>query len=561
MEPRPGTSRTARVLSVPVLAVLLISAWPTLASASESPEGGREFTVAGTGDLLIHGPVHEAAATGGGESGGDYDFSPMFEQVGPVLGAADLSICHLEVPLSEDNSDLSGYPMFMGPRELAGDIAGAGYDACSTASNHSVDQGRAGVESTLAALDEAGVAHAGTARTEQEARQPRLHDAGGVTVGHISYTYGLNGLPLPEPWMVDLLDGDRILADARAARAAGAEFVVASLHWGGEYDPEPTGEQRELAERLLTDGAVDLILGHHAHVIQPIERIDDRVVVYGLGNFLSNQSADCCPAATQDGLIAVAHVRETAPGEFRVREVGAVPTWVDRDGGYVITDVASELAGEPTRARREVLETSLERTQSVLGDTGQDGLTQLVSGEDLAGELDRASLALEGDVESHEVFKRLPSHEELRLPVVDEHHRRSCEAVVVARHRMVVGPGGGHREEITLLEVLRHGDARAEHVAALAVLAHDGDQALRGGTRSVSCVSERVASAVEGMAGVIGHPPVHAHVGPLPRHVLHGADPVDGAARRCGDGAPRLHTEPDRTEPCLLARHNDRPTD
>ncbi len=345
----------------------------------------RSFTVAATGDLLIHSPVWGSAAgfaAGSGEDG--YDFRPMFEQVAPVLEAADLSVCHLEVPLSPDSQALSGFPLFNAPWQLAPAVADAGYDTCSTASNHSVDQGSQGVTATLDILDDAGLAHAGTARSAEEAETPRLHDADGVTVGHVAATYGLNGLPLPQPWMVDMLDVEAIAANADQARAAGAEFVIASLHWGVEYRREPTDEQRRVAEELLSQEAVDLIVGHHAHVVQPIERVDDRVVVYGLGNFLSNQSAACCVPATQDGIIGLIEVAEVAPDEFAVDEVHAVPTWVDRNDGHRIVDVLTALEHEPEGWRREQLQASLQRTREALDPGDGNDPSSLVSAEDAA---------------------------------------------------------------------------------------------------------------------------------------------------------------------------------
>jgi hypothetical protein len=338
------------------------------AEVPDEPPEPRQFSIAASGDLLIHRGVRSQAAAYGEHSGEEFDFRPMFEQVQPIFEAADLSICHLEVPLSADNTGLSGYPLFLAPRELADAIHDAGFDGCSTASNHSMDQGGTGATETLDLLDDAGVAHAGMARTEQEAEVATTYVINDVEVAHLSYTYGLNGMPLPEdkPWMVDLIDDEQILRDVGRARDDGAEFVVASMHWGNEYQQEPTAEQRELAEVMLVDGGVDLILGHHAHVVQPIERIGDRYAVYGLGNFLSNQSASCCLPETQDGVIVVIDVEETDRGELRTTGVSYVPTWVDRDD-FTIVDVGASLDDpELPDDRRDTLETSWDRTVSAI---------------------------------------------------------------------------------------------------------------------------------------------------------------------------------------------------
>lgn len=311
----------------------------------------RSFTLVASGDLLPHSPLQDRARAYGA---GAYDFSPMFADVAPTLTAADLALCHLETPISPDDTDLSGYPLFNAPRALAVAIAGAGYDGCSTASNHSLDQGRDGAIATLDALDAAGVRHAGTARTPQEATAPVLYDAGGVTVGHLSYAYGFNGLPLPAdaPWTANAIDANRVLTDAAAVRAAGAEVVVVSLHWGAEYRTAPTAEQAALAPQLLASSDVDVLLGHHAHVVQPIQRIAGEVVVYGMGNFLSNQwPGSGRSAETQDGVMVRLTFTETAPtsGRFTVTLVETMPTSVEHPS-FVIRP---QLPGSPSFARTD----------------------------------------------------------------------------------------------------------------------------------------------------------------------------------------------------------------
>jgi len=302
----------------------------------------------------------------------------MFAAVRPLLSAADLAICHLETPLSRDNSDLSGYPQFNVPFQLAAALADAGYDGCSTASNHAFDAHADGVAATLLQLDRVGLGHAGTARTAEEAATPWRYRVKGVTVGHLSYTFGLNGAVLPahQPWLVNLIDANRILADAQAARAAGAEFLVVSLHWGVEYRSSPSDGQSVLAHQLLPSPDIDLIVGHHAHVVQPVERIGAEYVAYGLGNFLSNQSAACCTASAQDGVIIEVRVTESVErGSFTVDGVTFAPTWVDRRD-FRIVPVALALAdpnlGSDLRAE---LDASWQRTTTVVTALAATGLT------------------------------------------------------------------------------------------------------------------------------------------------------------------------------------------
>lgn len=328
-----------------------------------------------TGDVLSHGPVTRRARANG-SADLRYDYRPMFSQVRESIAGADLAICHLESPLSATNTNLSGYPLFNAPGDLAAALADAGYDGCSVASNHSFDQGIGGIASTLESLERHGLGHAGMARTVSESTVPTIYVVNGIAVGHLSYTYGLNGLRLPpdRPWAVDVTAPGAIEAEARAARQAGAEFVVLSIQWGWEYTSVPSATQRTLASELLASPDIDLIVGSHAHVPQPIDRVGDKYVIYGVGNFLTNQSPQSCrscPAATVDGVIVEVELAETPAGRVRVVSLGAIPTWVERPT-FTIVDVAGELAGRLGPNRRGVLERSWRRTVSVLRAGGVD---------------------------------------------------------------------------------------------------------------------------------------------------------------------------------------------
>ena len=339
-----------------------------------------------TGDVLSHGPVTRRARSNG-SADLRYDYRPMFTQVRHAIASADLAICHLESPLSMVNANLSGYPLFNAPGDLAVALADAGYDGCSTASNHSFDQGIEGIAETLEELERNRLGHAGMARTAAEAATPTIYIANGIAIGHLSYTYGLNDLRLPpdRPWAVDVIAPGAIEAEARAAREAGAEFVAVSLHWGWEYTSVPSNAQRELASELLASPDIDLIVGSHAHVPQPIDRVGGKYVIYGLGNFLTNQSPQSCkpcPAATVDGVIVEVQLTETPRGRIQVASLGAIPTWVERPT-FVIVDVAGELAGHLGPNRRGVLERSWRRTVRVLR---ADGVELLIKGDPAGAE-------------------------------------------------------------------------------------------------------------------------------------------------------------------------------
>jgi Bacterial capsule synthesis protein PGA_cap len=329
---------------------------------------GRRFTLVASGDVLPHGPVLRQASAYGRRRGQPYDFRPMFTEIRPIVAGADLAFCHLEVPLSRDGRGISSWPAFNAPPQLAAALRWAGYDACSTASNHSMDQGAQGVAATLQVMDAAGLGHDGTARSADEARAPLLFDVHGLKVAMLSYAYGLNGGSLPpgRSWLVNLIDPGRIIADARAARRAGARFVVVLLHWGQEYRSAPTGLQQELARRLLRAPEIDLILGHHVHVVQPIERVAGKWVAYGMGNSLSNQTPSCCAAGSQDGVLVKVTVAESAQG-LRVQQVRYVPTWVEHPS-FRIRAVPVALADRSLpAATRQALQASAARTRRAVG--------------------------------------------------------------------------------------------------------------------------------------------------------------------------------------------------
>ena len=176
--------------------------------------------------------------------------------------------------------------------------------------------------------------------------------ARGVKVAFLAYTQMTNGIPLPHPWSVNLASAGRILRDARRARRAGARVVIVNLHWGTEFRHAPDAFQTSLARRLGRSRAITAVVGQHAHVVQPIRRVGRTWVVYGTGNLLSNQTAACCPAATQDGMLVRLHLR-VGPKRARVERVTYVPTWV-RHPDYTILRAA----------RRGV---SWRRTVSVVG--------------------------------------------------------------------------------------------------------------------------------------------------------------------------------------------------
>ncbi len=338
----PATSRhTPTGTTTPV-------APPASSTTSAAPKPAGSVTVAVSGDEIPHAAVLAAARRGSG-----WDFDPIFAQVAPTIRGADVAICQLETPLGAGLS----HGFIMGaPAAFATGLRRAGFDGCSTANNHAFDQNLAGVGDTRRIMAAAGLQTAGPGADAAEQGQPAIYRAQGFTIAQLSYSYTLDNtvgntkhVPASAPWtagsLYDVIGVSGIEADARAARAGGADLVLVSMHWGAEQDQKPTSEQRRFATELLSSGTVDYIIGNHPHVVQPCERIDGRLVNYSLGNALSDQTAGIVAyggakstEAAQDGVIALVTFHRDAAGKVTSTEKFQ-PTRVDRAHGYVIRPV------------------------------------------------------------------------------------------------------------------------------------------------------------------------------------------------------------------------------
>ncbi len=295
----------------------------------DSGETPAKVTIGASGDLLAHQPVVEDARANAGGSG--YDFAPMFDDVRGLIEEPDASICHMETPLSPDDTDLAvpGTLVFNTPHELADAVSGAGYNGCDFASNHSWDRLLEGVGKTRSVLEGAGLQYVGPEAKEAQADHHASYDAGRAKIAQLAYSYTLYNSAVPTtqvppeaPWLKrglwPAVGAKGILEDARRAKRDGADFVVVSMHWGTEYETRPTRQQRSIAKQLLESDEVDLILGTHVHVVQPCEKINGKYVLYGMGNFLSNQSPDTDSSLgpeTQEGLFARVSMERGEGGE------------------------------------------------------------------------------------------------------------------------------------------------------------------------------------------------------------------------------------------------------
>lgn len=242
------------------------------------------------GDAMAHGPQLRAAL----QPDGTYDFTSCFDALRTEISGADYAVVNLETPVSGGN--YSGYPMFNAPDSYVDALRDAGFDLFLTANNHTLDRGDAGLKKTIHLLDSLGLDHLGTYvnATERSRRLPMIAEVKGYRVGMLNYTYGTNDLKAKGDVVVDYIDRDVIAQDVKALRNAGAEIIIANMHWGEEYHLQPVASEKSMADYLTSLG-VDVIMGSHPHVVQPVETRTNPItgtpvqVIYSLGNFISNQ--------------------------------------------------------------------------------------------------------------------------------------------------------------------------------------------------------------------------------------------------------------------------------
>ncbi|WP_443055027.1 CapA family protein [Streptomyces sp. NBC_00691] len=250
---------------------------------------------------LVQQAAKDAKKTGKGSAG--LDFGPLMAGVRPVISKADLAICHMETPVGTPRGPFEGYPEFRVPPQILTTLKDVGYDTCSTASNHTYDHGLEAVRRTLDAMDEVGLGHAGSARTPAEAEKTNIRDVKGVKVAHLAYSWEsfLNPTPQKERWAFNRIGTAEIKKAEARARQQGAEVVILSLHWGLEDYNEPSAPQLQLAERITKETGIDLVIGHHAHVVQPIQKLNGTWVAYSLGNLVARHSSPT--GLTEEGAI------------------------------------------------------------------------------------------------------------------------------------------------------------------------------------------------------------------------------------------------------------------
>lgn len=286
------------------------------------------------GDLMCHSTQYEFAQVGPDS----FDFYPCFTEVKPFLSKADFALGNLETTLS-GKKPWTGYPQFNSPDAYLDAVVDAGFDFLVTSNNHSLDTKEDGLLRTIEQVRARGVGSTGTYNSQQDRDSIRVVDVKGIQFAILDYTYGTNGLPIPEgkPWTVNLIDTALIRQDIAAARKTTADLVVVCLHYGAEYKREPDAYQRMVVKHVQACGA-DLIIGGHPHVVQPMEyfktapgaKLDSGFVAWSLGNFISNQYN----RYTDSGVILNLEISKDPKNDsIYISEASYLPTWVWRGRG------------------------------------------------------------------------------------------------------------------------------------------------------------------------------------------------------------------------------------
>ena len=323
------------------------TAIPTMTVPPE-PVRLRSVRIRAAGDLMMHKKQLAIAK----QKDGSYDFHPQYALIADSLADADYTIANLETTIGRyENRPYSGYPMFNTPESLLDAVKDAGVDFLTLANNHMLDRYFEGMVHTVQLVDDYGFDHGGAYRTPEEQAAPVVVEAGGIKIGMLCYTQMTNGMERfcktdPKTYGIGYLDSSTFAEDVRRVRDAGAEVVIAMPHWGQEYKRTPEPNTVALAKKLVAAG-VDVVLGSHPHMVQPVEFVEAEghrgLVAYSLGNFIDNM----LKRYTDSGIILEFTVQETQDGGFAITNVGIVPVYCWKQDANIQTVASLKYLDEP----------------------------------------------------------------------------------------------------------------------------------------------------------------------------------------------------------------------
>lgn len=311
------------------------------------------FTMSVIGDIMCHNTQYKDAYISSSDT---YDFTYVFQDIKKYIESADITVGNLETTFAGKAKGYSNYPTFNTPEQLAYNLKDFGIDVLSTANNHCMDSGFSGLVSTLNYLDDANIDHVGTNSTPEAQNEILIKNVNDVKIAFLSFTYGTNGIPIPstKPYAVNLIDENLILEQLSLAKEQNPDMICVSMHWGSEYQTKQNKEQESLANLLFQNG-VDVILGSHPHVLQPMEKktitledgtTKDCFVIYSLGNFMSGQTY---PNTRNSIILNMNFTKNTETGRISIDEISYIPIYMYKSSKgstqrYKIIDLENTIA-------------------------------------------------------------------------------------------------------------------------------------------------------------------------------------------------------------------------
>lgn len=341
------------------------------------------FTMTAIGDILCHNTQYFDAYI---KETNEYDFSYVFEDISYYTKVSDITIGNLETTFAGEDKGYSNYPTFNTPDSLANALKKIGVNVITLAGNHALDFGFDGLCRTIDVFDSVDISHLGTYKTSEEQEKILIKNVKGVNIAFINYTYGTNGIPVPfgKEFCVNLIDRDLIRKQIDQAKEQNVDMIVACMHWGTEYKTTANSDQKELADFLFENG-VDIIIGNHPHVLQPMEKrsitledgtVKDVFVIYALGNFTADQRDEI----TRNSAILNLSITKNLNGKISINKVDYVPIYMYKNQNakvhkFKILDIEKSLLAYESGDTSVVdfalynkLQIQLDKIRSILGD-------------------------------------------------------------------------------------------------------------------------------------------------------------------------------------------------
>lgn len=330
------------------------------------------------GDIMCHNTQYNDAYN---SKTGKYDFSYVFEDIKQYVENADIAIGNLETTFAGSKRGYSSYPTFNTPEAMALDLKELGIDVLSTTNNHSLDKGYNGLVNTIDELNKVGINHTGTYSSKEESEKILMLDVKGIKIAFLAYTYGTNGIPIPEgkEYCINMIEDEKIVSDLQKAKSLNPDVIVVNMHWGVEYAQSPNEEQKRLAELLFKNGA-DIILGSHPHVLQKMEKVEvdfgnrnkkDGFIIYSLGNFISGQRKEY---TKQSAILNLNITKDGINGKISVDSIKYTPIYMNQIGKYRLLDIEEEIKkyenGQKNinKGTYETLKSELSHIYKILGE-------------------------------------------------------------------------------------------------------------------------------------------------------------------------------------------------